>query len=278
MARTSPATSTTAPRPRAVFLGRWRSGNSNCRPRVYAASPPTNATPAGCGEVRSTSASVDRPRIAASADSNSWIGIRRVASVLSDDHKPQRDAVGRPTQQPPKKHPSRPIASPNRSPGAVASRAFPPELHAGKQRAEDERSDGADHETLKAHPGAEPVAHVAAEQCPVVNLRAEQSHQAAHPKARTPQRAAASDEPQPADGEPIPSCRAGADTSLGRAGTGDTPRRRPPPNSVAILDVESLLITRLPTICRRGLMTDSMLQGPSFFSSRGRYSLPGAQA
>src|SRR5713226_8297567 len=86
---------------------------------------PTNTTPAECGLVVATASSAATPTTRATADSYSWVGTRRVPSHLSEDQRPHRDAVGRPAQHPPKKHPNRPIVIANSIPGALTSSSRP---------------------------------------------------------------------------------------------------------------------------------------------------------
>jgi len=51
--------------------------------------------------------------------------MRRHPSRRSEDQMPQREAVGRPVQQPAQKHPGRPIAMPISTAGAVTLKYTP---------------------------------------------------------------------------------------------------------------------------------------------------------
>lgn len=130
-ARITAASAAVTTRPWEVRRGRSLRGKSIWRPRVYAVMAPTNADPAGCGVPAQTIRRAAKPRPRARVDSSSWVGIRRAPRRRSEDHRPQREAVGRPAQQPPKKQPRRPIVMASSNPGALASSNPPSGSFAG---------------------------------------------------------------------------------------------------------------------------------------------------
>ena len=80
--------------------------------KVFAAIAATKISPPVAGYVSMTASIAATATVPVDADSISWTGMRRTPTDRSEDHTPQRDAVGIPAQHPPKKQPGRPIDIP----------------------------------------------------------------------------------------------------------------------------------------------------------------------